>query len=357
MKINIYGYVLSSIIKSFKNLKLSKGSRSLRITADHDGVKISVFNNSSDAASKFIKLEAKVYCKVMERGEVFIPEDLIPVLANINGEVTITDTEIIYPDGKVRFAPGEGIVKDIFPECPNLLMKIQENELLRVFKSISYAADICNSRPALDGINFESNKAAALDGYRLAITEGDFDCKDSIIIHLGMVKILEKLLDKKSNKIMQIYTDSSKEYMSIKLGDYSFYSELIKEEYMKYASLINDNCNIRIKVNAANLYSKTKEMFKLNKNGKEIARFKVTENILTLSQVSDVASMSVKIPIEILEGNQFPFEIHFNPYYYAQSLKKHSRDVEITFTGTCTMGMLIKADKDTDLVLPVRMVK
>ena len=102
MKIKIYAKDLQNMLKKAKGLQLNKLTPYLEF---QKGLLIKdnrlIMNNIKT------QLESKFHIDVIDSGAILIPEQTLKMLENFKeGELTITDNEIIHGTRKLKFMPG-----------------------------------------------------------------------------------------------------------------------------------------------------------------------------------------------------------------------------------------------------------
>ena len=124
------------------------------------------------------------------------------------------NSEMVVENNIIKLGTKEVKFKELDEEYPNInyelhdkKFEVSQKELLRLL-SCSYCMATDEARPILKGVNLKDNKCCALDGFRLSIRESnEFTSDIDITIPSEAVKLLEKLLDMKSNEIVEVYTE------------------------------------------------------------------------------------------------------------------------------------------------------
>lgn len=192
-------------------------------------------------------------------GVLGIDVDDIKIISKMSGEITLEDvTTEDMEVGKINIKCGKKIVTipryqniDIFlpsmDESEKKIMSVKENWLLETVVNLNtYTADDDN-RKMMQVFNFntKSKRIEALDGYRIGMrtlenqtiyetTENPFD---TVKIHNKCVPVFKKLMDKKSEKEIEIYQDGK--YIRIEGTDFTYIIHRIDGEYFKIDSMLN----------------------------------------------------------------------------------------------------------------------
>ena len=361
MKIRIKSYELKSVLKKFKNLKYEKRDLKDKAAEELQKSLYIITKGSNDTVifkvcNEIIQMEVASPAEIIEPGNALIPNELLSVIESIEEpEVIITNDKIQYGQNSIDYVPLNYEFIQIHSTCPkNKLFEAPESELYGLIKNTSYCMSEDKIRPILTGLNFQKNKAAALNGYTLAVCDTDkFNIHPSITLPGNLVKLLLKVLNKRSEKIVQIYTDDEAEYIEIVIEELVITSKLLEGEFIKYSSIIPEECSLKIKADPKKLYEKMKAMFKMTLATKEIAIFTIEQDKLIIEKVNTISKIQESIPIEILENEtELPFKIASNPAYWKEPLKKYKK-CTIEFSSRVS-PIILKNDADLDLILPVR---
>ena len=361
MKIKINSCELKTVLKKFKALNYKSVSdpiqKALYIEATSNTAIFKVCNGNDDVDFKIIQMEEKIPTTIIEQGNTLIPSELLPVIESIEEpEVIITNDKIQYGQNSIDYVPLNYKFIELHHTCPeSKLFEAPESELYRIIKNTSYCMSEDKIRPILTGLNIQKNKAAALNGYTLAVCDTDkFNIHSSITLPGNLVKLLLKVLNKRSEKIVQVYTDGETEYVEIVVEDLIITSKLLEGEFIKYSSIIPEECSLKIKADPKKLYEKMKAMFKMTLATKEIAIFTIEQDKLIIEKVNTISKIQESIPIEILENEtELPFKIASNPAYWKEPLKKYKK-CTIEFSSRVS-PIILKNDADLDLILPIRL--
>ena len=193
-------------------------------------------------------------------GILGIDVDDIKIISKMSGEITLEDvTTEDMEVGKINIKCGKKIVTipryqntDIFlpsmDENEKKIMSIKENWLLETLVNLNtYTSDVDNYNKMMQVFNFNTNskRIEALDGHRIGMrtlenqtiyetTENPFD---TVKIHNKCVPVFKKLMDKKSEKEIEIY--QAGKYIRLEGNDFTYIIRRIDGEYFKVDSMLD----------------------------------------------------------------------------------------------------------------------
>ncbi|MEY8001181.1 hypothetical protein AB8U03_13450 [Clostridium sp. Mt-5] len=308
-----------------------------------------------------IEIRMPLSADIKEKGNICIPYYLHKMIAAINEySITISNNKINYGDYVINYVPGNPdnfAILDVADHEKTLLLSVSQEELYRLIKSTFYAVAQDETRPILTGLNINKNKVAALDGYRLAVSESEeFDIDNSITLSEPTVKLLLKLLDKKSADAVTFYITKKQDFVIIQIDNITVTAHLLDGAYIKYESIIPNEYLYKIEIDVKELLKKLKFMFELKKSVPEFVKLTVDRTKLYIENNNSSADIKDSIGINVIEHGDLPFSIAFNPLYLRDALRKYNVLATMQFT-TRISPAVIKANNDLDLVLPVRLEK
>lgn len=357
MKIKVDTLELKDLLNKISKLKID--SMDL-ISITVDGFKHALFKacNYCDRLEMSITL---LKVQAIEDGTALIPYYLLEMLAQQNTKVvTISTKELSWSNGNIEILQEQedNNFKTLNIKDGDELFFIYEEELYRVLKNVSYSAAKDNTRPVLKGVNFKGNKIVAIDGYVMAIAESDgVDIKTPITLTQDLTKLLLRILDKKSKRIVHFVLDKTGKYVKIKIGFEIITSKIIENEYVKYEDILPEDFNYRFTIeNPKELLSKLKSMYGLAYGYHKLLRIKLTDDQLQIQDRNKMAIINSSVRITNVDSNKpLPFEIAVNPYYLYKPLNKYKGSITVKFTTPISPIVITDEDKNLDLVLPVRM--
>lgn len=355
MKIKVDTLELKSVLNKIDKLKLNNTDL---ISVSVDGFKHALFKacNYCDRLEMSITL---LKVQAIEDGTVLIPYYLVKMLAQQGTKsVTISDKELAWDNGTIEIIQEQksNDFKTLNIKDSDELFFIYEEELYRVLKNVSYSAAKDNRKPILMGVNFKGNKVTAIDGYRMTICESDgIDVKIPITLTPELVKVLLRVLDKKSKRIVHFILDKTGKYVKIRVSFEVITAKLLEDEYIKYENIIPKDFNYSFVIeNPKEFLNKVKAMYNYNSMKQKILMLELTEGKLKIQNNTQIAAINQNLSVKNVTGTKFPFHIAVNPKYLYDPLKKNGGEITIKFIDSIA-PIIITGDKDLDLVLPIRM--
>ena len=346
MKIKIYARDLQKMLKTAKGLQLNKLTPYLEFQRG-----LLIENNRLIMNNLKTQLESKFHIDVLEPGKTLIPEQTLEMLENFkNGELTITDNEIIHGTRKLKFMSGDlDKFSVINNEISEELFTITEKELSHLLE-VNYATINDDSRPVFKGIEIKDNRFLALNGYYLSMRQAKFYCNETIVISEEVWKVLLKTLDKKSDNIVKISWNGS-DLAKFEFEDFIVKGKLYEGRFLYATERIFNNPETEFIINANELLDTLKLMDKLTKD-KQLVILKITDKLI-LETETNLNEMVDEIPILSKEGPDV--RIAFNIKYLLAVVNEYKKeDVKVELKGP-NDPMIFRGENKLDLVLPVRL--
>lgn len=307
--------------------------------------------------------------EIIENGSLFIPQTTIKLIEKLKNVTYLEITKEYIQADKKKIKYNPLAVKDYYNQ--NVVIDIpdftvSEKELARLL-SVKYAIAKDQTRPILNGVNIQENRFAALDGYILSVRESSqFNTDLNITIAAETVKILDKLVSKKSENIVKIFyseningNNATANYIKFVIDNTEITSKLLEGEYIKYKSIIPEEHTTNIELNS-NLLTENMEFLKNIKTDITVfTRFNIDNdtNIFTVSGSSMENTIEDEVACTI-EGKSLL--IGFNAEFMLQVLKQYKdKNISMNFTSSVSPGVIKESNTsknyNLDLVLPVRM--
>lgn len=229
---------------------------------------------------------------------------------------------------------------------------IPKEEFIILMHTINFIAEN-ESRPILKGINFNSNKVCALDGYRMCLRESNNFCLEgSYTIPGSILKITESLLTKDTSNISIEFNDKQ---VKIQVGHAKILCDLLSGTYINYNSLIPQDCYTELELDAVD-FLKEINFILSDKEKKRIIAFNVTDKETTLTYKTATMNSNVKLNVYRKVGDDL--QISFNPKYFKELLENYSDKAVLYFKRNVEPAIVKSKDfKGLDLILPVRLAK
>ncbi|GMG96834.1 DNA polymerase III subunit beta [Tepidimicrobium xylanilyticum] len=347
MKIKINAKFLQNMLKKAKGLQLNKLNPDLEFQRG-----LLIKDNRLIMNNLKTQLESKFHIDVLEPGKTLIPEQTLKMLENFkNGELTITDNEIIHGTRKLKFMPGDieqfSVINN---EISEELFTISETELSHLLE-VNYATTQDETRPVLKGIKIEDNRFLALNGYYLSMIKANFYCNQRIILSEEVWKVLLKTLDKKSDAQVKVFWNGSN-LVKFEFEDFIVKGNLYNDKFFDVEKVIYDNPETEFTIETNKLLDTLKLMDKLTKDEQMVILY-INDDKLKLKTKTDINIMTDEIDITDKYGEDV--NIAFNIKYLLAVINQYKNEnVRVQLKGP-NDPMILKGHDKLDLVLPVRL--
>ena len=309
-------------------------------------------------------------------GVLGIDVDDIKIISKMSGEITLEDvTTEDMEVGKINIKCGKKIVTipryqntDIFlpsmDENEKKIMSVKENWLLETLVNLNtYTSDVDNYNKMMQVFNFNTNskRIEALDGHRIGMrtlenqtiyetTENPFD---TVKIHNKCVPVFKKLMDKKSEKEIEIYQDEK--YIRLEGNDFTYIIRRIDGEYFKVDSMLDMSDDYRFVPDREQFLEAMKYDAELRKTS---GAYKVpvvlhSENGNLYSYIA-AGKYEAFDEFETSENNMKDnFYIGFDPQFLTDAFNIVDSDKPLCFGTKNKAPLLINGNEYKILVLPV----
>ena len=308
-------------------------------------------------------------------GVLGIDVDDIKIISKMSGEITLEDvTTEDMEVGKINIKCGKKIVTipryqntDIFlpsmDESEKKIMSIKENWLLETLVNLNTYTSSNDNMKMMQVFNFntKSKRIEALDGYRLGMrtlknqtiyetTENPFD---TVKIHNKCVPVFKKLMDKKSEKEIEIYQD--KKYIKVEGSDFTYIIRRIDGDYFKVDQMLDISDDYRFVPDREQILEVMKYDAELRKTSgaDKTPVILHSENGNLYSYIS-AGKYEAFDEFETSENNMKDnFYIGFNPQFLTDAFNIVDSDKPLCFGASNKAPLLINGDEYKILVLPV----
>lgn len=304
-----------------------------------------------------------------------IDVDDIKIISKMSGEITLEDvTTEDMKANKINIKCGKKIVTipryqniDIFlpsmDESEKKIMSVKENWLLETFVNLNTYTSNNDNMKMMQAFNFntKSKRIEALDGYRIGMrtlenqtihetTENPFD---TVKIHNKCVPVFKKLMDKKSEKEIEIYQDEK--YIKLESNDFTYIIRRINGEFFKVDSMLDMSDDYRF-------VPDRKQILEAMKYDTELIKTSGTDKkpVVLHSENGNLYSYIVAGKYETFdefetsENNMKDnFYIGFNPQFLTDAFNIVDSDKPLCFGTGSKAPLLINGDEYKILVLPV----
>ena len=309
-------------------------------------------------------------------GVLGIDVDDIKIISKMSGEITLEDvTTEDMEVGKINIKCGKKIVTipryqntDIFlpsmDESEKKIMSVKENWLLETLVNLNtYTSDLDNYNKMMQVFNFNTNskRIEALDGHRIGMrtlenqtiyetTENPFD---TVKIHNKCVPVFKKLMDKKSEKEIEIYQDGK--YIRLEGNDFTYIIRRIDGEYFKVDSMLDMSDDYRFVPDREQILEAMKYDAELRKTSgaykKPVVLHSENGNLYSYIAAGKYEAFD---EFETSENNMKDnFYIGFDPQCLTDAFNIVDSDKPLCFGTGSRAPLLINGDEYKILVLPV----
>lgn len=311
----------------------------------------------------------------IQPGVLGIDVDDIKIILKMSGEITLEDvTTEDMEIGKINIKCGKKIVTipryqniDIFlpsmDESEKKIMSVKENWLLETVVNLNtYTADDDN-RKMMQVFNFntKSKRIEALDGHRIGMrtlknqtiyetTESPFD---TVKIHNKCVPVFKKMMDKKSEKEIEIYQDGK--YIRLEGNDFTYIIHRIDGEYFKVDSMLDMSYDYKFVPDREQILEAMKYDAELRKTSgsdkKPVVLHSENGNLYSYIAAGKYEAFD---EFETSENNmKDSFYIGFNPQFLTDAFNIVDSDKPLCFGTKNKAPLLINGNEYKILVLPV----
>ena len=306
-------------------------------------------------------------------GVIGIDVDDIKIISKMSGEITLEDvTTEDMEVGKINIKCGKKIVTipcyqniDIFlpsmDESEKKIMSVKENWLLETIVNLdTYTSDNDNmTMMQVFNFNTKLKRIEALDGYRIGMrtldnqTIYETNPFDTVKIHNKCVSVFKKLMDKKSEKEIEIYQDGK--YIRLEGNDFTYIIRRIDGEYFKVDSMLDMSDYYRFVPDREQILEAMKYDAELRKTSgadkKPVVLHSENGNLYSYIAAGKYEAFD---EFETSENNMKDnFYIGFNPQFLTDAFNIVDSDKPLCFGTGSKAPLLINGDEYKILVLPV----
>ena len=304
-----------------------------------------------------------------------IDVDDIKIISKMSGEITLEDvTTEDMKSNKINIKCGKKIVTipryqniDIFlpsmDESEKKIMSVKENWLLETFVNLNIYTSNNDNMKMMQAFNFntKSKRIEALDGYRIGMrtlenqtiyetTENPFY---TVKIHNKCVPVFKKLMDKKSEKEIEIYQDEK--HIRLEGNDFTYIIRRINGEFFKVDSMLDMSDDYRFVPDREQILEAMKYDAELRKTS-GVDKMPVilhSENGNLYSYIS-AGRYEAFDEFETSENTMKDnFYIGFEPQFLTDAFNIVDSDKPLCFGTGSKAPLLINGDEYKILVLPV----
>lgn len=302
-----------------------------------------------------VESEVQVYLDGETDGEVIsIPSDVIHLIKKIKKGNTVE----IHKDKIIIDKKEIGNQNFDIPKSKDAgfqkIFEVPASELKELL-TCSYACDKGGARPILQGVCIDKNYLVALDGYRMAVRQGNFENFVTIIVPNDIIKIINKFTNK-NNDIVEVYINEHN-YSKFKIGDTVVIGRNIDGDFINWKGILSEEFKTYVKLTKdeiKNILEILDLCVSANKK-KPIVILDIKDNTIIFENKGGGIKFKDEIKANI-KGNTL--RIGFNTKYLIEVLKQYQNDdaIEIGF-NTNVLPLQIKSGYKTEILMPVRIIE
>ncbi len=323
-------------------------------------------------------IACRIQAQVHEQGRITLP---VRKLASIVRELPNLDVEVeTYSNHQAKLTSGSslfrimGIGADEFPPLPTFADEhsfvLQQVELQKMLKSVSYAQSTDETRYIMNGVffSFDDGKLtlAATDGRRLAVMSKELEVTDEnrgkLILPAKTVAEVERLLGQ-GDQVRIVFNERQVAF-EINTGQDaregglvdSIYlvSKIVEGNYPNYRQVIPSENDQHIRLNRESFANCVRRAALVTSEKNNSIRVHVKDNVLEVTGSSaEFGDANVSIPVEYSGPD---VTVAFNPAFLLDPLKALSRDeVIFEFKDELSPGVVRTPDSFLCVVMPLRL--
>lgn len=267
-----------------------------------------------------------------------------------------------------------GIETDEFPPLPNFenqhVFKLEQNKLLSMLKSVSFAQSSDENRYILNGVYFNFSEdnltLVATDGRRLSLTshelEGEFKDKGSLILPAKTVSEIERLTGK-GEEIKIAFNDRQVAFeIAIEDTDNNnglidhiyLVSKIVEGNFPNYRQVIPKETEHRIKVERELFLECVHRAALVTSEKSNSVKLKISKNLMEITGSSAEYGESHESMGISYDGPDV--QIGFNPVFLQEPLRALDQDeIFFEFKDELSPGIIKTLDQFLCVIMPLRL--
>jgi DNA polymerase-3 subunit beta len=264
-----------------------------------------------------------------------------------------------------------GLAADDFPKLPQLSIDqkidVNQKQLVRMLKSISYAQSRDENRYILNGVYFlaEDNSIhfIATDGRRLALVSQEApgcNFQKNVIVPAKTIAELERTLGigegvqiLMADKQIAFLVDVESGHSGGICENIYIVSKIIEGKYPNYKQVIPSSSDYRVRLDREQLLSVVQRVALVADEKNYSIRLKLSDNLLEVSAKSSVYG-EARENLPIVYGEE-QVEIAFNPQFLVDPLKVlANEEVYFEFKNELSPGIIKTNDTFLCVIMPLR---
>ena len=339
------------------------------IEADKDHISLATTNLD-------LGIRCKIKAEVKEAGAITLP---VKRLATIVRELPNIDVTVeTTPNHQAKVTSGGsifkimGMGKEEFPPMPEFAdeksVALEQEELVTMLKSVSYAQSSDETRYILNGVyfNFRDDKLTlvATDGRRLALTSKELTAPEgtgSIILPAKTVSELVRLLDK-GTKVRLALSEKRSAFQigTDKVGDNGLidniylFSKVVDGNYPNFNQVVPKETHQRIKLERELFLQCIHRAALVTSEKSNSVKLKLSANLLEISASSpDFGESHESMAIEY-SGPEL--QVAFNPQFMMDPLRALNKDqIFFELKDEMSPGVFKTLENFLCVIMPVRL--
>ncbi|TET44719.1 DNA polymerase III subunit beta [Candidatus Aerophobetes bacterium] len=315
-------------------------------------------------------IQASFPSQVLEEGEICLPGNklfqILRELPPLGVSLTTEDTKAAIKCEKSLFHL-LGLEAAEFPEIPKLEegkeFTLAREKLKEMIQKTIFAASLDETRQNLNGVHLEIEekeiKMVATDGRRLAFIRASEPSLElapvQIIIPLRALQQLLRVMEKGE----EVRVGAGKSQIFFRMENILLISQLIEAKFPDYREVIPKEHKITIMADRNELLAASKRVALLAEEKSRLLKFKLKENLLSISAISPETGSAYEELMVKREG-EGDIQIGFNSTYLLDVLKIiDSGEVSLELTDSVSPGVIRPAESKDYIyvIMPIRTEK
>ncbi len=265
-----------------------------------------------------------------------------------------------------------GIAEDEFPPLPSFadqhVFELEQDELLGMLKSVSYAQSQDENRYILNGVYFvfgeDKLTLVATDGRRLGLVSKDLEVTEdnagSLILPAKTVNELLRLLGQ--GKTVKITFSDRQVAFEIQIDDQDgglvdtiyLVSKIVEGNYPNYKQVIPKETENRVKIERELMAECVQRAALVTSDKNNSVKLKLSENLLEITGSSPEYGESHETMAIAYEGPEV--QVAFNPAFLLDPLRALTKDeVYFEFKDELSPGVFKTLDSFLCVIMPLRL--
>ena len=322
-------------------------------------------------------IRCRIKAQVTEPGGITLPvrklASIVSDLPSLEVSVEATSQQAKVTSGTASFRI-MGIGRDEFPPLPSFADKhsfvLQQADLSRMLKSVSYAQSTDESRYIMNGVffNFEDGKLtlAATDGRRLAVISREMEVGDDnsghLILPAKTVSEVERLLGQ--GDTVRIAFNDRQVAFEIASGETAndsglldqiyLVSKVVEGNYPNYRQVIPKETDRHIRINRETFLNTVRRASRVTSDKNNSVKVNVKAGMVEVTGNSpEIGESRVSVNVDYDGGD---VTVAFNPAYIMDPLKALARDeVIFEFKDELSPGVIRTPESFLCVIMPLRL--